>query len=515
MAQLSPIFNIPYFTDNSGSPLAGGRIFTYEAGSNSVLKVTYTDEGSTVANTNPIVLDAAGRLPGGTVIWLTAGEFYNLVLTAPDATTVLKSFDDVSGVVVSTGGGGGGSTSVWVTTAGATYLSGTSFLVTGNQAANYAIGNRVRITQSGGFTYGVVTSVSFAGGNTTVIVQANGPAFNPSLTEAAYSVLFAAPNATVDAGGVSYFDTLPYALANTVGNKVKGMSTNLTSLTNKVTTLRQVWQGTGSGPIVVTVDPAITSYSADQVFTVRFQSASSSPATININGVGPVALAQYDVAGNLGNPIIAANQVSDIAYNGTSFVLLDALPPAAVLPPHGLQAITGNSNYTVPPGVYSIKVTCIGGGGGGASGFLSGNETQVFYNGGGGGGAATATRIISTTPGQVYPVSIGVGGTGGDIGPGANGTNGGTTTFGITLVVASGAAGGIYGTNPAGGAAGTTGTGDVVIPGSAGAVGAIFNPGFSAVGGGGYGFGGMGGEGTARTNGNGVNGRPGICIVEY
>lgn len=50
-----------YF-DNSGQPLSGGKITFYNSGLDT-LKNTYSDINLTTANTNPVVLDAAGRQP--------------------------------------------------------------------------------------------------------------------------------------------------------------------------------------------------------------------------------------------------------------------------------------------------------------------------------------------------------------------------------------------------------------------------------------------------------------------
>ncbi|SOY65586.1 hypothetical protein CBM2586_B10181 [Cupriavidus phytorum] len=48
------------FTDSTGSPLVGGKLYTYDAGT-STPKTTYQDRGGSTANTNPIVLDARGE----------------------------------------------------------------------------------------------------------------------------------------------------------------------------------------------------------------------------------------------------------------------------------------------------------------------------------------------------------------------------------------------------------------------------------------------------------------------
>lgn len=46
--------------DDNGDPLAGGLLYTYEAGTNTA-KATYTTPDESVAHSNPIILDSAGR----------------------------------------------------------------------------------------------------------------------------------------------------------------------------------------------------------------------------------------------------------------------------------------------------------------------------------------------------------------------------------------------------------------------------------------------------------------------
>ena len=71
------IATIPKFNFNGpyGLALSGGTLTTYIAGT-TTLETTYQDQALTIANTNPIVLDAAG----GCTIWLSDAKTYKFVL---------------------------------------------------------------------------------------------------------------------------------------------------------------------------------------------------------------------------------------------------------------------------------------------------------------------------------------------------------------------------------------------------------------------------------------------------
>ena len=60
MARFGEI-NAQYF-DDAGDPLSSGKIYFYETGT-TTLKDTFSDINQTIANTNPVVLSAAGRQP--------------------------------------------------------------------------------------------------------------------------------------------------------------------------------------------------------------------------------------------------------------------------------------------------------------------------------------------------------------------------------------------------------------------------------------------------------------------
>lgn len=78
------------FLDNAGNPAAGYKLFTYAANTTTP-QATYTNRAGTVANANPIVLDARGEA----TVYLTPGIVYDYVLkTAADVTVWTR--EDVS-----------------------------------------------------------------------------------------------------------------------------------------------------------------------------------------------------------------------------------------------------------------------------------------------------------------------------------------------------------------------------------------------------------------------------------
>ena len=66
---LSPTPKLQFF-DANGAPLAGGLLYTYEAGSTTPL-TSYTDSTGVSANTNPITLDSRGEAN----VWLGAAIY--------------------------------------------------------------------------------------------------------------------------------------------------------------------------------------------------------------------------------------------------------------------------------------------------------------------------------------------------------------------------------------------------------------------------------------------------------
>jgi len=85
---LAPTPKLQFF-DANGAPLAGGLLYTYEAGTTTPL-ATYTDSTGVSANTNPIVLDSRGEAN----VWLGT-ESYKLALYT-SASVLIWTVDNIS-----------------------------------------------------------------------------------------------------------------------------------------------------------------------------------------------------------------------------------------------------------------------------------------------------------------------------------------------------------------------------------------------------------------------------------
>jgi len=228
---LSPVAGAAQqFFSNSGVPLTGGLLYTYAAGTTTPL-ATYTTAAGSTANSNPIVLNSAGRLDNE--VWLTSTLTYKFVLKDSSGVTI-ATYDDIPGIgsvsgltsgssilygngsggfsnvtigsnlsfvggtlSASTGSSGTGSvTSVALTTPDAFTVTGSPVTSTGTLAVTYS-GNPIPITSGG-------TGVSTIPSNAVVV----GPATGPGAT----TVQFVAPgtaNNVLTSNGTTWTSTPP------------------------------------------------------------------------------------------------------------------------------------------------------------------------------------------------------------------------------------------------------------------------------------------------------------------
>jgi|GEM_PF-3894945 len=90
---MAVLFTQPYvhLFDDDGYPLAGGKIYSFDAGTDTP-KATFTDASGTVNSPNPVVLDAAGRA----VVWLS-GSYKFKITDAAD--NIIRVVDNVTAFI--------------------------------------------------------------------------------------------------------------------------------------------------------------------------------------------------------------------------------------------------------------------------------------------------------------------------------------------------------------------------------------------------------------------------------
>lgn len=180
---LSPIFQDAQL-DSVGAPLVGGQLEIYDA-STSTPRTVYKDNAGAAEHTNPIILNARGEPPAP--IWLLGSFPVKFILkTAAGAT--IRTIDNVSGVneadVTTT-------VSEWQSSGlTPTYVSATSFTVTGNQTATLHPGRRIKTTNTGGTRYSVIASSAYTS-LTTVTVTNDSGTLDSGLSLLYYSILSA------------------------------------------------------------------------------------------------------------------------------------------------------------------------------------------------------------------------------------------------------------------------------------------------------------------------------------
>ena len=133
---LSPVAGAGWqFFDNNGVPLSGGLIYTYLAGT-STPAATYTTAVGNVANSNPIVLDSAGRPPNE--IWLLNSAYKFILQTSTG--TQIWSMDNLFGLPSA------GVESSATATAGQTVFTVSSYTVGNNSLKVYVNGSKQIVT---------------------------------------------------------------------------------------------------------------------------------------------------------------------------------------------------------------------------------------------------------------------------------------------------------------------------------------------------------------------------------
>lgn len=266
-------------TDNSGQPLAAGKVYTYVAGTTTPVSL-FTASDKTTSATNPLILDAYGKAQ----VWAD-GRYKFVVKTSADVTlytldNLLYGFDDTT---VLYGGTSTGSANAQVVTVPATVTS-------------YANGQTVSFIA--GYTNTGATTLQF---NTLSAVNlVKGP--TPSSLQAGDLIAGQLYTATYHGGAFRLTD---FPTVADVQNERFQTASSVA----------------GTNTITASLTPAISAYEAG--LHVRFKAANSTTGatTLNLNSLGAKAV-QYNNAA-LVNGEIGQNLYHNAVYDGTQFQLLN------------------------------------------------------------------------------------------------------------------------------------------------------------------------------------------------
>ena len=166
MANVFSNFSYPKFksflpVSSGGTANVGGLLYSYLSGTSfGTPQSLFTDPLCTVPATNPVVLDANGEAT------IYGNGFYDFKLFDINS-NLIWTFSDIELAIVNPIQ----TFSEWLVQTGPfTYVSSTSFSVSGNQTAVYTVNRRLKSTNTGGTIYSTIVSSSFATGITTVTV---------------------------------------------------------------------------------------------------------------------------------------------------------------------------------------------------------------------------------------------------------------------------------------------------------------------------------------------------------
>lgn len=158
------------FWTSAGAVASGYKLFIYLAGTTT--KATTYQETTGTANTNPVDLNSRGEVPYG--VYVAAGSTYKLVLAPstdsdPPVAPVwtrdnLTSYNDTTVTV-----------DQWQASGFTpTYVSATSFTVTGDRTSTFQVGRRVKSTNTGGTIYSTITASAYTSLTTVTVVNDSG-----------------------------------------------------------------------------------------------------------------------------------------------------------------------------------------------------------------------------------------------------------------------------------------------------------------------------------------------------
>jgi hypothetical protein len=504
--------------DNSGNPLSGGKLYSYSAGTTSALD-TFSDSDLSVANANPIILDAGGRA----TVYLSASSYkFKLTSSGDD---VIYTQDDiiapapydvdldvpfVAGEAVTAGqaiylsdGTGSRTEGRWYLTDSDTAAYST-LPITGFAVAAVALAatGSVRLlgrasvpgTLSVGSTYYLGATPGALASSAGTFSKAMGVADTAStlvmtVQQTISQVANLLVTGTLRVNGVATFDVQPILTSLTASQAVfsdgsKGLVSNaITGTGNVVMSASPTMTGTIGAAALTLSTPLAVPQGGTGVATLTSGDVLIGAGTSDVTSTANISVAQggTGVATLTLNSLLIGAGTSDVTFIGpgasgqilaSNGTLWASTAPSAAL--QDIKIYTGNATWTKPAGLSSVVITVLAGGGGGG-GAATTDASQATSGGGGGGGGMAFKNVAEGDLGGTEAVTVGAAGAAAAAGASSGGT-GGASSFG-SHATATGGAGGDganAGTPPriySGGAGGVGSSGDFDAKGAPGMYG--------------------------------------------
>jgi hypothetical protein len=196
---LAPVIKQQFFDDN-GLPLAGGKIYSYQAGTTAP-QATYTSSTGITANANPVILDASGRA----AIWLNTDLSYKFLIKTSADVSVFNE-DNIIGL----------STNNSVATASIQDLAVTTAKIADNAVTSTKLASDPTIDLNRAVTANhlrndSITTLKILDANVTRLKLATGAVapLSTLIKAAAYTVLVTDDYVECDSSSLAFTLTLP------------------------------------------------------------------------------------------------------------------------------------------------------------------------------------------------------------------------------------------------------------------------------------------------------------------